>query len=75
MGYLELAGWLVAAIGAALATGTAAAWWTYRRTGSFPSSARPEDGPPPQPDLRMVAAKIVVGVALTLAGLAWALSV
>jgi hypothetical protein len=74
MGYLELAGWFVAAVGAALAVGTTAAWWTYRRTGSFPTSGRQTDGPPAEPDLRIVAAKVVLGVVVSVAGAAWAVA-
>ncbi len=56
-----------AAVGAALALGTLAALWTYRRTGTFPGT----DGPAELSRSRLVAlwARVVVGVVLALVGI------
>lgn len=56
-----------AAVGAAMAAGTLAALWTYRRTGTFPGS----DGPAVLPRRRLAVlwARVLVGLALTGAGI------
>jgi hypothetical protein len=56
-----------AALGAAMALGTLAALWTYRRTGTFPGA----DGPAQLPRNRLVAlwTRVVVGLILTGIGL------
>lgn len=56
-----------AAVGAAMAAGTLAALWTYRRTGTFPGS----DGPAVLPRERLIAlwTRVVVGLVLTGIGL------
>jgi hypothetical protein len=52
-----------AALGAAMALGTLAALWNYRRTGTFPGT----DGPAELPRGRLIAlwTRVVVGVVLT----------
>lgn len=56
-----------AALGAAMAAGTLAALWTYRRTGTFPGS----DGPAELSRERLLVlwARVVVGLVLTGIGL------
>jgi hypothetical protein len=54
-----------AALGAAMALGTLAALWTYRRTGTFPG----HDAPAQLPRARLVALWARVAVGLVLAGI------
>jgi hypothetical protein len=51
-----------AALGAAMAVGTLAALWTYRRTGTFPGSEEPAELPPQR--LVVLWARVVVGLVL-----------
>jgi hypothetical protein len=57
-----------AAVGAAMAAGTAAALWQHRRTGTMPGSDEPVELSPAR--LRRLQLRIVVGVVLTALGVA-----
>lgn len=77
MGFVELTGWFVVALGAALALGTGAALLAYRRDGVFPGQpADPaqDDGPPPATRITFALVKLVLGVVVALAGLAMLVS-
>ena len=57
-----------AALGAAMAVGTAAALWQHHRTGTMPGSDEPADLSPAR--RRVLHLRIVVGVVLTAIGIA-----
>ncbi len=52
-----------AALGAAMAVGTMAALWQYRRSGTMPGSDEPVELTPAR--LRVLRLRIIVGLALT----------
>jgi hypothetical protein len=56
-----------AAVGAAMAIGTMAALWQYRRSGTMPGSDEPVELSPAR--LRVLQLRIVVGLVLTAMGL------
>ncbi len=56
-----------AAVGAAMAVGTMAALWQYRRSGTMPGSDEPVELSPAR--LRVLQLRIVVGLVLTAMGL------
>ncbi|MPZ87060.1 MAG: hypothetical protein GEU81_03095 [Nitriliruptorales bacterium] len=70
MTLLEIAFYLVAAVGAALALGTGAALWTYRRTGAFPGQqAADDEGHPAKTAVAPAVTRLALGVVLLVAGL------
>lgn len=71
MEFVELTGWVMLAVGAALAIGTGAALVSYRREGTFPGQpADPagDDGPPMRTRLTYAVAKVLLGLVLALGG-------
>ena len=68
MGYLELSIIFVGAIGLALVLGTGAALLRYRRTGAFPSQPADADEATHAAAVRGSTVKLVLGAALTVAG-------
>lgn len=69
--WADVAGWMLLAVGTAIALGTGAALLRYRRTGTFPGQPTDDHGEPVAPPaVRTAWVKVGIGVVLAVWGLA-----